>query len=417
MLNRISKTNSALIQDELLVEIVLALRGEKPAGPEAFHAINNFIECCIIHEEIWINPVESLVGGGGGIPETILNDPFLSLLRKEGVLGGCPNYNLVDKHFVNIGVSYDSITFITDLRWSMAAMLSTTSEDEQMFFQEKTSLLKNCPSIFEQRRLVEVGDSRAFHGQDAEWAIRNGYSVDDLLKIEAWNRSIDALTNFSNLLGLCLYVIPSATPHQVGAIKNRNRIARAAYERIATEFDKSQEVEIGDSSFLFGRFPALSALILKESRGDREALAESILENRRRFRQFREYLSEFEIKWGKAESRGDRIALQAELDNAINTVTKYARTPKDRIWYKVWDLVKKPSAILQSLGDILVKHGRDEAVIGQVRGLRAFWKESLKAPHDEHSQELFRQLMPRIAPSSIFASSKEMGETIDVLFQ
>jgi hypothetical protein len=63
--------NSALLQDELILEVVAALESQKPAGPDAVHAIVGLIEACVIHEEIWVDLMSDT--GGGTIPQAYMD--------------------------------------------------------------------------------------------------------------------------------------------------------------------------------------------------------------------------------------------------------------------------------------------------------------------------------------------------------
>jgi len=412
---RQGKHNNALLQDEVLIELVLSLRGGKPAGPDAFHALNNFIECCIIHNEVWVDPVESLFGDGGGLSSEILGDPFIQSLLSEGVLKNCPSHDEVDGYLKSLGSEYDCLDFITDLRWHMRAMCALNSEDEARYFQDKTRFLNQCPKIFERAELIDSSDRASC--PEAAWALGNGFTEDDLVTLEGWNRSAGALTRFTSYLDLNLYVVPSAVPHQIGGVSVRNRVAREAYERIVLEFDQVLEPDIGKTEFTMGKFPALSAIVLAEANGNIEALAASIIRNRKKYSELRAYLSEVGAMWGKAQTKIDRISLQSQLDNAVKSLSLEVNAQKDRVWYKAWDVLKNPTKIIQASGDVLVKKGREEAVVGQVKGLRAFWKGYKNSPLTEVSFEHFYNLVPRVASESVFEKAGEMEHYIDLMIK
>jgi hypothetical protein len=98
--------------------------------------------------------------------------------------------------------------------------------------------------------------------------------------------------------------------------------------------------------------------------------------------------------------------LQDEIDAGLAAVAGLTLASKDRLIYRVWDLLKDPTKILQAIGDVFVARGRKEAAIGRVHGLKAFWNAALDAPPNDVTESNLRRLLPRMAEGRVWSTAQ-----------
>lgn len=399
-------SNSALMHDDLLVEAVLALEGEKAARPDAFEAISAILEACIIHDEVWIDPLGG-GDGGGGIRGKFLAHPILAGLVREGALRRAPAVADLDARLSELGVDYDMTDFTRDLRFTTSSF-SVAEASEGIAYELASQILTEVPSAFGSEWLTEPSDPTAYEkmvqvglgdarGKEGTKLQKLGFTEPELITLEGWNGQGRALSRFAGLLGLNLYITPRVTPHILGACNRQNGIARRAYERLAAKAEDAITPEVGSNSTTYHKIPPVVARTLELAKGESSALVDAVLTMRYELRGLRSCLAQFEAAWVAAATVGDRKRLERDLDGGIKAISDLAMGEQDRLLYRVWDLVKDPTKILQAMGDLLVARGRREAAIGRVQGLRAFWKATLDSPTEERTQILFRRIVPRMA--------------------
>jgi len=83
--------------------------------------------------------------------------------------------------------------------------------------------------------------------------------------------------------------------------------------------------------------------------------------------------------------------------------------------YKIWDVMKSPTKVLQAMGDKLVVRGREEAIVGQVRGLRAFWRAALDAPLRGQA-EMLSSLVSSVAEDRVWEASRRLAHRTERSF-
>lgn len=215
-------------------------------------------------------------------------------------------------------------------------------------------------------------------------------------------------------LGLNLYVVPNAVPHLLGAVGATNTKARLQYDKITKYMSQSLNEDVGRSSFLSVKVPPLAIRTVEECRKDPEALGDVIVTMRERHAKLRAGLSDFDAHWTSATSYSDRIRLESDFRHAMEELVKRTTAPKDRWIYKTWSVVSSldPTKILQRLGDRLVVMGRREAVIGQVRGLDAFWRDMLAAP-PASTRAVIKNIVPRQADEPVWAAARGLASAVD----
>lgn len=406
--------NSALLQDELILEVVAALEGQKPAGPDAVQSIIGLIEACVIHEEIWVNVMPDWAGGH--IPEAYMGHPLIEGLLNEGVLRRPPPSDELDVRFSAVGAAFDMVDFIGDLRFTLEPF-NVTGDAEATAYEVSALIVREVPQAFRQKWLTVPEDLRGHQeivraglaeprGPEGPALANLGFSEPNLVTIEGWNGQGRALSRYAGLLGLNLYVIPRAAPHILGSQANRNEIARKVYQHLSEEAEAKTATDIGHSGFSYHRIPPIAAAVLRQSTGSAADLVDAILTARHDFRAVRKYLSDFETRWATTTTVRERKALQEEIDAGLAAVAALSLAGKDRLLYRAWDLVKNPTKILQAVGDVLVARGRKEAAIGRVHGLKAFWNAALDAPPNDITGSNLRRLVPRMAEDRVWRAAQ-----------
>ncbi len=406
--------NSALLQNELILEVVTVLEGQKPAGPDALHAIVGLIEACVIHEEIWVDLMAD--SRGGDIPSAYMDHPLIKGLMDQGVLRRPPTNDELNDCFSAVGAKFDMVDFIADFR-STLQPFTVIGASEATAYEMSAQIVREVPQAFRQEWLTTPDDQEAYErtvraglneprGPEGPALIKLGFSESELETIEGWNGQGRALSRYAGLLGLNLYITPRAAPHILGSQANRNEIARKVYQRLTNEAESKTATDIGQSAFSYHPIPPIVATVLGQSAGNPAELLDAILSARHKFRAVRKYLTDFETRWARTTTVRERKVLQDEIDAGLAAVAGLTLAGKDRLIYRVWDLVKDPTKILQTIGDVLVARGRKEAAIGRVQGLRAFWKATLDAPPGDITASNIRRLVPKMAEDQVWSAAQ-----------
>ena len=175
---------------------------------------------------------------------------------------------------------------------------------------------------------------------------------------------------------------------------------------------ESEDEDVGNTDYATVRMPPLGQLALEGCRGDLTALPDKVLELRNRHAPFRRQMADFERAWHAASARRERIKLQADFTNALQDLVKKEIQPRERLIYKIWDIFKKPTGILEKIGDRIADRGRHEQVVGQMRGLRKFWTDLLNAPVAEGDQRLIANTFTKIADPEVWTAGRDFAASM-----
>jgi hypothetical protein len=400
--------NSALLQDDLLFHVAQVVEEGFPIGPGFLHALNCLIEAVVLHPTIFCDP--SAPGTTPTPGHLNLNDSTLiQSLTKEGVLVRFPESDIVDNYLQSNGVDYTYIDFLRDHHWRNDSFSFKSIAAEAKYLRFMAAIAEEAPALFQLKTLTDGDTPIDPIGADL---VSRGMPIENLILLEGHNHTINAYVDLSRLLGLNLYIAENAMPHHVGAIHAVNNRARELYVKLTNELITLDADDSGETGFQLISMPELTRTVLARCKGDIRALGTEIMQLREKHSGFRNYLNEYDQSWKKATSKKERLKLQATFDNSWKVLLEQGNKPKDRIIYKLWDILKKPTEILSATGDMFANKGRSYAVVGQVRGFHAFWNELLDAPVAAKNHELLSGFGIPLADEIIWSSSKKLSETV-----
>jgi hypothetical protein len=125
--------NSALIQDESLLNLVLVLEQGWPAGPCFLHALNTLVETIVLYEHVYFDPLHYLDRvdlNPMSITSQIRSSSMVQLLLGEGAIEQLPNDDDLDQRLEATGREYKVTDFLLDALWTPHSFLYGTPEDE-----------------------------------------------------------------------------------------------------------------------------------------------------------------------------------------------------------------------------------------------------------------------------------------------
>jgi len=94
--------NSALLQDESLLNVFLVLEQGWPAGPSFLHALNTLVETTVLHEHVYFDPLHNFDRvdlNPEGITSQIRGSSMVQLLLGEGAIEQLPKDVALDQRF------------------------------------------------------------------------------------------------------------------------------------------------------------------------------------------------------------------------------------------------------------------------------------------------------------------------------
>ncbi len=411
--------NAGLIQDELLGELALTSSSFKPASPATIQALASIVEAVILHEVVYYRPVRTVKSPGSAdldeMSALIDETPLVQELLRAGILRTFPQAD-VDAALGQSLTNYDWTDFLTDYGWLPHSSLMREISDQAIQYRRLTALLAEYPTIFENKNLTEMDDN----GNDvpvekaAKTLISEGMPIENLIILEGWNHKAAALVSLSRSFGLSLYVADTFVPHQLGLNEQHNTKIRQLYQTILEEAATlgGPDEDVGSTDYATVGMPPLAQLALQSCGGDLTALPDKVLELRRRHARFRHQMTDFERAWRAASARRERIKLQADFTNALQDLIKNETRPRERLIYKIWDIFKKPTAVIEKIGDKIADRGRHEQVVGQMRGLRKFWTDLLDAPVAEHDKRLIASSFTKVADRDVWTAGRDFADAM-----
>lgn len=413
----VNTRNSALIQPEILFEVARVFEGSYPAGPSFLNALGNLVEAIVIHEHIY------LYGNKEGLDEDDPDSPWpafyasrlVTELSRAGILIE-PTFQEFSQHLTAVGSEYDFIEFIEDFAWVPTSFVVSEPSFEEGSYRESIDLVRHAAGIFAEETLVkdDIPDSPKI-SVSALPLIPLGFTKNDLIRLEGRNRMMRGYYNLSKNLGVHLYSLFQSVPHQLGAVRNGNSRARLLFERIQNKALALLETEdlVGDETYTRVSIPPLLQIVLAKCLGSQSSFASELLELRHRHRQLRSYLSSYEEAWQAASTREEARKLNAELATAFESLGKLETAATTRLLYRIWDVVKDPTKILEKVGDALVHRGKEYYAIDRVWGLHDFYHDVRNAPLPRRNYDLLASMFDKMATENTWATAEEFAKLVD----
>ena len=413
--------NTALIHDEVLMEIIKVVEGDWPAGPAFVYALGSLVEAAVIHDRVFYDPMHQTQRNDPQprrtIADVLNNSQLVQQLVSAKVLTLLPKREQLDSHLEASGSNYRSDSFLIDFYYGLESFSAETPEGAVNDFEVLTDLLARAPRILLTDTLIqdEAGDENGgFVSLTAEGlaAYALGFTREDMIRIESFMRRARGYLELTQSLEIDFYPVLSALPYQVGAIKCYQSKARQLYQSIVDRSTSLDEESRDEDNFSRVPIPPLAQIVIANAKDSISALVTELLALRERHRSFRDYLTAYERNWDSAVTRADRIKLRRDFDNAWSAFVAKLERPSTRIIYTVWDIFKNPANILSAFGDKLRTRGHELSVIGKVRGLHDFWKELVSSPIIERNAQLLK-LFPRLAAEQDWRKSARLANQIN----
>jgi hypothetical protein len=397
--------NSALLQDEVLLDCILVIEHGWPAGPNFLYSLGSLIEASVIHERVYFDPLNytKREDSDKNYLHAVLRDsPFVRSLAQNGALKLFPQPQEVNKILKEKDRDYRHIDFLSDAIYEGISFGSAQPSGEKLRYESLLDLF-NIPEIFQENDLAENigGQTLLVKNAAALRATQIGFNYRDLRLIGAMNRRALAFLDLARNMETNLYSSFTAIPHYVGAISQTNSKARELYMRLEKQLLETDE-KVGATSF--NRIPVapLAQIILTRSQDSATSIADEICQLRHEHRGFRSYLTSFETEWTDSATRRERRKLQQEFDNAWATLIAKDQKPSSRLIYTLWDIVKSPLQIPKAVGEKLVEKGRELSVIGKARGRHDFWNALGDSPTPDRNRQLLVNLFPQQAEQGLW---------------
>lgn len=412
-------TNTAIVYDETLMDIVSVLDYGWPAGPTFFHSFGSLIEAAVIHETVYFDPTNYSGRcdlSGDDLTSKLLASEFIQELLRAKALVPFPAWDDVEAYLTGIGRNYQAGEFLADSLWDLSTFSVAEPGGEKNELEIHLDL-SNIPNVFSGEYLVE-GRGELVRLEDPSLfraLLQYHFTVDDLRHIDSLNRRAKAYLDLGRNAGINVYPPLLALPHQVGAVKASNSRARRLYDDLSEKISSklaATEDEVGEGAYARVLIPPLSQIVLSKAKDSAKALAAEICELRHSNRNFRQYLTNFEDLWKNAETKQERLKMLLDYENAWKALVERIDKPSTRIIYQLWDFLKKPTDILATLGDKLTDAGRKRYVMDRVNGLYDFWRELANAPVANRNQELIAKLFPKIAESDVWDLAARLAENV-----
>ncbi len=407
---RVDAPNSALFQDDLLMQVVQPLDMGYPMGPSFVHALGTLIEAVVLHDINYFDPLATFTTEGSGLQAYVRQSSLINDLQRGGALRLLPPAPDVDLRFEQLGIDYRMLDLVGEINWTNKGSSFTNPASEAAYVGAMTHLLRGFPALFASLDILDANDDPVT--AEAEALMRMGVDAESLILIEGQNHRLAALQSFCQPLRLNLCTNHASLPNHLGMVRHNNSVARRLYAQMTRELGELDDDTIDDDELSAIEMPELSRLVLRNCKGDLSALSNEILAVRDKHRKLRDYLTAYEEAWRTASTKGERSKLQNEFNNAWEALVRQHRQPRDRIVYRLWGVLKNPTQILAALGDELVKLGRTWAVSGQVRGLHTLWADLLDAPTARENFSLLASFGMGVADDDLWKAHLDLADTV-----
>ncbi|MFL6352363.1 MAG: hypothetical protein ACJ74Z_11015 [Bryobacteraceae bacterium] len=417
--------NQALIQDETLLAICMVLENGWPAGPCFQHALNTLIETVVLHEKVYFD-VRREYGRSdlrkATVGALLKESSFVRLLVDEKVVCELPCDEDLDALLVAQTRDYDHVDFLTDVAYSDQSFAYASPEAEANRLMMYLDVVNTSVELLKPQTLVagpypDSDDIEVYEGGKEFFLTllgrQIGLSDEDLIFIEGLNRRAKGFLDLARHAGLHLQPFYLALPHQLGAIHSNNAVALRLWQQLNDRFNTLEFESAEETNFRRQPIPLLSEVLLGRCKDSQHAIGLELLNLRHDHTTFRNYLTEYELRWNAATSKRERTRMRNDFDQALEKLLEREKHASTRVIYTLWDLIKEPTKMLKTLGDKLADKGRSEYIIQRVRGLHDFWADLANSPPAGLAQEQFRRLFPNRVDESTWELGEKFAETVN----
>jgi hypothetical protein len=446
MSNQPGFANSALLDDELLLDLCAVLEHDLPAGPSFVHSLGALAEAIVIHDNVYFDPLGGMRSrdrAGDSIREHLGQFHVVQELIRCEALKMFPSEEQVDSHLALAGaVDYCLRNFHEQFTWldqiglngmrsSWSASASNSELDSYLFLQ---NLVKHAPFLFSPRELMSGYIADGHH--PASLIIRNtgdnvpalsearklGMDSNSVAVLEGFNRRARAYAELSAHLGIHLYLQYNALPHLLGAARMQRFEVRSVYEKVVAQITSDDLTTIGSSSYERIPIAPIAQIAMARCKGSPRALVHELLALRQRHAKFRAYLTHFENQWNQAETREDRRRLHLEFRGSWEGLLAKEDRPLAGIMSRIigftWQLAKSltPLGAATAVGDKVIASWQDHSVVRKVSGLHDFYSELARSPIPERNRQLVDNLSLRIAEQPVWEAAKAFAHDVNTAF-
>jgi len=381
--------NCGYLYEETLTDITTVVEGGWPAGPSFFHSLGSLVEAVIIHEHVYFDALNYSrhPRSGEDITSHILQSEFAKHLIADSAIEPFPVAEEVNKHLEAIGKEYSVMDFWEGSVWDPTATFTIAIPGRELNALQIALDLTQVPDVLSGHYLIDSPEYPALGGpvtgilenssravlylldksSGKPTAIENagvmravselGFSPADIRHIDALNHRARAHVDLGRELGINIYPPLRALSHQFGGVRASNTEARRLYDDLESKFRQklsvTEDTEVGSERYARVSIPPLVQIVLQKCGDNPRALGVEICHLRHSHREFRNYLTGFERAWKSATTRQERLKLRSEFGNAWETLSKGIDQPSTRLLYQLWDIIKKPTDLLQGMGDFL----------------------------------------------------------------
>jgi len=412
--------NAAMLMEETVMDVVLVVDHDWPAGPSFLSSLTALCEAVVLHEHVYFDAQYPFLAHdqsrGNDVHSVLLGSPLVKCLLREGVIKRCPSQQEMDGYLARTGREYTSIDFAGDAAWLPRAFSWSQPSGELKRYRALLDLLP-YPDIFDPDFSVDREEGLiTSYAPAALMAMTTlGFTFDDLVIVEAYNHRATAYASLTRNLGVSLFTPLTAGPHYVGSVNANNSRARRVYQQISDHAEHvSQEASVGDAIYTKMLSPPLCRLVLGRCLGDKKRLGDELARLRNEHATFRKYLGSVEETWQAARSIQSRKKAMNEFDNAWKALLEKQTRPTTRWIYTLWDILKDPTKMLVAIGDKLVVVGKEQSVIGRARGMSDFQAALLSGPVAEVAEDQFVRTFPRLMDDDVWDAGRAVAKELEL---
>jgi hypothetical protein len=446
MSNQLSFANSALLDEELLLDLCAVLEHDLPVGPSFVHSLGALAEAIVIHDNVYFDPLGGMRSGdrpGDSIREHLGQFHIVQELTRCGALSAFPSEEQVDSHLASAGaVDYCLRNFHEQFTWldqiglngmksSWSAGDSNSELDSYRFLQ---NLVTQAPFLFSPRELISsyiadgthpaslIGRNTGDSGSALSAARKLGLDSNTVVVLEGFNRRAKAYAELCGHLGVHLYLQYNALPHLLGAARMQRFEVRSIYDKVVAQITGDDLAPMGSSGYTRIPIAPVAQIAMARCKGSPRALVHELLALRQRHRKFRAYLTHFEHQWNQADTREDRRRLQLEFRGSWEGLLAKEDRPlagmMSRIIGFTWHLARNltPIGAATAAGDKVIASWQDRSVVRKVSGLHDFYTELARSPIPERNRQLAEGLSLRIAEQPVWETAKAFAQDVNAAF-